>query len=69
MKTEIYKVSTGNLMVQCFKYDNVDELKEDAYEIRSTNKVNEMTDFVTTNTPQGAIALADMVIKGYNAGN
>lgn len=61
MKTLIYSVDCKNMLVECFKLHDVNELLEDAYEIVGTNKTNGESDSVTTATPQGAIALADNI--------
>ncbi len=63
MRKLMYIVSHKRLTVRVFKLD-VDELRQDAYEIESTNDKTGETESVTTNTPQGAIALADYVFAG-----
>lgn len=50
----------GNV-IKCFKLLDVDELTDNAYEIELTNNITHEISSLTTNTPQGAIALADTV--------
>lgn len=50
----------GNI-IECFKLLDIDETIDNAYEIQLTNNITNEISSLTTNTPQGAIALADQV--------
>jgi hypothetical protein len=63
-KKRIYHIDCTEADIEVFKYTDVNELTHDAYETRVTNKLTKENDWVTTNTPQGAIALADEIRNG-----
>lgn len=66
MKTLIYTLTKDNFKIECFKLNDVNELTNDGYEITSTNSTTKETESITTNTPQGAIALADLVMQNIS---
>ncbi len=59
MKKLFYSKTKDDFKIECFKDDSVDEITDNAYEIIGTNMTTGETVELTTNTPQGAIALAD----------
>lgn len=61
MEKLFYSFKKSDAKVECFKMLDVDELTDNAYKIMVTNTKTKETDFVTTNTPQAAIALADLI--------
>jgi hypothetical protein len=63
MKTLIYHVRHDDFVIEIFRLDDVNELTNDAYEIVGTDQTTKESTSLTTNTPQGAIALADNVIN------
>jgi hypothetical protein len=63
MKTLIYHVRHDDFVIEIFRLDDVNELTNDAYEIVGTDQKTKESTSLTTNTPQGAIALADNVIN------
>lgn len=62
-KKLLYSKAKNDFKVECFKLLDVNELVNDAYEIVATNSTTGNSDSVTTNTPQGAIALADNIMN------
>lgn len=62
MKELIYKKQHEDFKMEVFKDTDIDELTDNAYEIIGTNLITHSSDSVTTNTPQGAIALVNNVI-------
>jgi len=61
MKKLFYGIICDTAEIECFKLLDVDELTDNAYEIRVTNKEIGESDFVTASSPQAAMALADKV--------
>lgn len=61
MDKTFYKKKLGFIIIECIKLRNRNELIEDAYKITIINNKTNKSDFVTTNTPQAAITLADNV--------
>lgn len=61
-----YMLSKDDFIIECFKLLDVDETINDAYQIIATNATDGNSDLVTTNTPQGAIALADTIMSNLN---
>jgi hypothetical protein len=59
-----YSIDCKQAIIECFKMTEVDEMIDDAYKIKVTNKLTKKNDWVTTNTPQGAITLADEIRDG-----
>lgn len=57
----IYEVSKDTLKVECFKVK--EDFESDAYKVVATNTDTDESDFVTTDLPQAAIALADYMIN------
>lgn len=66
MKKLFYSKQKDDFKVECFKLDDVDELTDNAYEIVGTNTTTKEEVSLTTNTPQGAVALADNVMIELN---
>ena len=62
MKELLYSKQHENFKMEVFKDSDIDELTGNAYEIIGTNLTTGSSDSVTTNTPQGAVALVDNVI-------
>lgn len=63
MKKIFYSKTYKDATIECFKLLDVDELTDNAYEIKVSNSTTKETDSVTTNSPQGAIALADLMFS------
>lgn len=59
MEQLIYVFDCKNVNIKVTKMLDIDELIQNAYKIAITNKETLESDFVTTNTPQGAMALVD----------
>lgn len=62
MKLLIYNKQHDDFKLEVFKDSDIDELTGDAYEIIGTNLTTGETSEVTTNTPQGAIALVNNIM-------
>lgn len=62
MKELIYNKQHEDFKLEVFKDMSIDELTGDAYEIVGTNLTDGESETLTTNTPQGAIALVNNVM-------
>lgn len=57
----IYRIDCSEFVIECFRVLDVEPESDFAYKVSVVNKLTGESDFVTTNTPQAAIALANEV--------